>query len=124
MVEILQGVRLSSVYIVKELSPDLTLVTIIVIINPGLPIEKTVSCCVPFSGLLCRDEGSLSELIVSALSFCTISLPLRYGMSQQKSVSPFPGSEEGELPICCGPQMAAKSWLLLLQLSFGEWVKS
>lgn len=45
-------------------------------------------------------------------------------MSQQKSVSPFLGSEEEGLPTCCGPQMAAKSWLLLLQLSFGEWVKS
>lgn len=42
-------------------------------------------------------------------------------MSQQRPVFPFPGFEEVALPICSGPQMAAKSWLALLQLSFGEW---
>jgi hypothetical protein len=44
-------------------------------------------------------------------------------MSQQRSVSPFHGFEEVGLPTCSGPQMVAKSWPPLLQLSFGEWEK-
>lgn len=43
-----------------------------------------------------------------------------YGMSLQRPVFPFPGFGEVGLPICSGLQMAAKSWLPLLQLSFGS----
>lgn len=55
-------------------------------------------------------------------SFLSHSRPLcpRYGMSLQRPVFPFPGFGEVGLPICSGLQMAAKSWLPLLQLSFGS----
>lgn len=42
-------------------------------------------------------------------------------MSRQRPVFPSLGFGEVGLPTCSGPQMVAKSWLLLLQLSFGEW---
>ena len=37
---------------------------------------------------------------------------------------PFPGFAVVGLPICSGLRMAAKFWLPLLQLSFGEWEES
>lgn len=86
------------------------------------PVLQSLSCFISFLCLCTLSKGSPCDRI-GMLEFPLSSRPLwpRYGMSQQRLVFPFPGFGEAGLPICSGPRMAAKSWLPLLQLSFGEW---